>query len=235
MPAPADGSDIWVEATVEALAPLADPAKAGPMAAYLKGVAPCLGITTPQRRTSLRQAWSGLPALTEADLVHACHVLWGLPEREYQYAACDLITRHSRTLGAAFLAHPTERLLTTKPWWDTVDSLGSAAVAPIVARHPLLVDDMWRWLDSGNRWLVRAAIQHQRGLKGNTDVGLLLAMCEPFVADREFFIAKAIGWALRDVTRWQPDAVRQFVAEHPQLSAVARREAVRGLARSARP
>ncbi len=92
---------------------------------------------------------------------------------------------------------------------------------------------MWRWLDSGDRWLIRAAIQHQRGLKGHTDLDRLFAMCDRFAADREFFIAKAIGWALRDVTRWDAPAVQRFVDAHPDLSTVARREALRGLSRAA--
>ncbi len=235
MPPAAEGCDAWVDATVGALAPLADPQRAGPMAAYMKQISPFLGITAPQRRTALRTAWAGLPPLAEPELAGVCDALWALPEREYQYAACDLVARHSRDLGATFLVDPTERLITTKSWWDTVDSLGGAAVTPLVSRNPRLVDDMWRWLGSGNRWLIRAAISHQRGLRARTDVDLLLAMCEPFVADREFFIAKAIGWALRDVSHWQPEAVQAFVEDHPGLSAVARREAVRGLDRSARP
>jgi 3-methyladenine DNA glycosylase AlkD len=233
--AAAPAGAAWVEATVEALAPLADPERAAPMARYLKGVAPFLGIGTPARRAALRTAWSRLPRLGESDLIDACDDLWQLPEREYQYAACDLIARHSRVLSRAFVGNPTERLLVTKPWWDTVDSLGTCVISPVVSRHVELVDLMWQWLESGDRWLVRAAIQHQRGRHQDTDTALLLAMCEPFVADREFFIAKAIGWALRDTARWYPDDVRRFVDAHPDLSAVARREAVRGVARSARP
>ena len=59
-------------------------------------------------------------------------------------------------------------------------------------------------------------------------------MCDRYADDREFFIAKAIGWALRDVTRWAPESVQRFVDEHPDLSAVARREATKGLARARR-
>ena len=163
-----------------------------------------------------------------------CAALWELPEREYQYAACDLIAKRSGTLSAGFLPNVTQNLLMTKPWWDTVDSLGSAAVSPLVERHHL-VDLMWSWMDSGDRWLVRAAVQHQRGLKERTDVDRLFAMCDQVASDREFFIAKAVGWALRDTTSFAPTEVQAFVDDHPQLSAVARREAVRGLARSARP
>lgn len=225
----------WIEATASALAPLACAPNATAMRSYMKDVAPFLGVTTPERRRAERSAWSGLAPLDPAGVSDVALALWALPEREYHYAACDLIGRHARVLPGGFVADPVQDLLTDKPWWDTVDSLGSTAVTPIVARHPHLVDLMWSWLDSGDRWLIRAAIQHQRGLKEQTDVARLIAMCDRFAADREFFIAKAIGWALRDVTRWDPAAARRFVDDHPDLSPVARREAVRGLDRQSRP
>ena len=123
-----------------------------------------------------------------------------------------------------------QSLLTDRPWWDTVDSLGTAVITPLVQRYPEQVALMWTWWDSGDRWLIRAAIQHQRGLRERTDVDRLLAMCDQHADDREFFVAKAIGWALRDLARWDPDAVRVFLAAHPGLSRVAAREAERGLA-----
>lgn len=225
----------WTRATVEALVPLASPSAADAMAAYMKQVAPFLGVAAPPRRRAQRQAWAALPAPSEAEVTLAVQGLWALPEREYHYAACDLIASATPRLSAAFVPDVVEGLLVDTPWWDTVDGLGTAAVTPLVARHPDLVPLMWSWLDSGDRWLIRAAVQHQRGLRDRTDVDRLLAMCDRVADDREFFIAKAVGWALRDVTSWHPDAVRSFVDEHPGLSAVARREALRGLARSARP
>ncbi len=128
------------------------------------------------------------------------------------------------------MIHPTEHLIVTKPWWDTVDALGTAVVSPVVARNRSLVGQMWRWLESGDRWLVRAAIQHQRGRGQATDIALLLAMCEPYAAEREFFIAKAIGWALRDTARWYPEAVRAVRrrASGPQRRGPARGRQGRG-------
>jgi 3-methyladenine DNA glycosylase AlkD len=229
------GSAAWVDATIDALSPLADPHKAIPMAAYMKDVAPFLGITTPERRAALKAAWADLGPIDEPTVGRVARELWSLPEREYQYAACDLIDRQRRRLSAGFLVNPIQQLITEKPWWDSVDSLGNAAVSPVTARHPELIDVMWEWLGSGDRWLIRAAIQHQRGRRAETDFDLLYAMCDRFVADREFFIAKAVGWALRDATRWDRTGVQAFVDAHPDLSSVARREAVRGLARSGRP
>ena len=220
----------WVDATVAALAPLADPERAGPMAAYMKDVAPFLGIATPERRRALRAAWAGSDGLDVTATADVVRALWALPEREYQYAACDLLAREQRRLPGGFLLDPVQELLTDRPWWDTVDSLGTSVVTPLVQRHAEQVDLMWRWWDSGDRWLIRAAIQHQRGLKEQTDLDRLFGMCDRYAGDREFFVAKAIGWALRDATRWNPDAVQRFLDRHADLSAIARREAERGLA-----
>ena len=227
-------AQAWVDATVAALTPLACAADAAAMQRYMKDVAPFLGIRTPDRRHAQRAAWSGLRHLDPGDIATAASTLWSLPEREYQYAACDLLARERRRLPGSFLADPVQELLTDRPWWDTVDSLGTAVITPLVQRHPERVDLMWQWWDSGDRWLIRAAIQHQRGLKERTDLDRLLTMCDRYAAEREFFIAKAIGWALRDVTAWDPGAVQAFVDSHPDLSAVALREARRGLDRAAR-
>ena len=227
--------EVWLEATVTALVPLANPARAAPMAAYMKAVAPFLGISTPMRRSALAAAWKPLPPLAEPEVVAVAEALFRLPEREFQYSAIDLLAKRSLSLSSAVVPDVAEVLITTKPSWDTVDAVGSAVVTPLVARNPDLVDLMWRWLLSGDRWLVRAALQHQRGRKERTDLERLFAMCDEVASDREFFIAKAVGWALRDVTNWDPRTVQSFVDDHPYLSTVARREAAKGLARSVRP
>ncbi len=225
-------ASTWIDATVAALAPLAHADDAAAMRAYLKDVSPFLGIKAPPRRAAQRAAWQDLPPLNPEQVGTVVEGLWALPEREYQYAACDLLARRSRWLDGSFVVDPVERLLQDRPWWDTVDALGTSTITPLVDRHPEQVATMWRWLDSGDRWLIRAAIQHQRGRKDTTDLDRLFTMCDRFAADREFFIAKAIGWALRDVTRWDAPAVRRFVDRHPDLSPVARREALRGLSRA---
>lgn len=225
----------WVTATQSALAPLANPKAAQEMQWYMKDVAPFLGIYSTPRRAAQKAAWAALPALDADGVREVCVTLWSQPERDYQYAASDLMARRIKDLPGDFVVNPIEALLQDRPWWDTVDSLGSAAITSLVTRNQHLVDDMWRWWDSGDRWLIRAAIQHQRGLKDATDVPRLIAMCDRYAEDREFFIAKAIGWALRDLSAIDRSAVQSFLDRHPGISAVARREALKGLARPARP
>lgn len=222
----------WVDAIAAALEPLACPTNAITVRAYMKDVAPFLGIKTPARRAAVRAVVADQPVPSPETLREIVELLWEEPAREFQYAACDVLTRYQRTLPAEFLVDPVQSLVTDKPWWDTVDSLGSAVISPLTIHYPTLESLMWQWCESSDRWLIRAAIQHQRGRKEATDTDLLFAMCTPHLEDREFFIAKAIGWALRDTTRWFPHEVAQFVTANPQMTAVARREAQRGLDRA---
>ena len=130
-----------------------------------------------------------------------------------------------------FLAEHVEYLITHKSWWDTVDGLGSAAVSPLTDKYGCekLIE---KWNKSSNIWLNRAAIQHQRGRKFETDVKLILRYCHEHADSKEFFIVKAIGWALRDIAKISPREVRTFLRDHPDLGRVAVREAERGLGRS---
>jgi 3-methyladenine DNA glycosylase AlkD len=219
----------------DALRPLADPDRAAPMAAYLRDQFPFLGIPTPQRAAALRAAWAGIGAPSEGELTEGALALWALPEREFQYAACDLLTRWIGTttraagIGPGFLADGVRQLITTASWWDSVDALRSAAVGPLVAAHPQLRSVMSGWVELDDRWLVRSAIIHQLGYGDATDADLLFALCARRAGDREFFVAKAIGWALRTYARRRPDAVREFVGRHSELTPLARREALKHL------
>lgn len=221
-------------ATAEALLGLRDPERARAMQSYMKDVAPFLGIPAAARRQAQTRVWRGLPdPRTAADVRRASRLLRRRPEREFSYAAAELTGRWQNLLEAGDVAGEVRAALTHVPWWDTVDLLGSQAVTPLVRRFPETVAVMWEWNASPDQWLVRASIQHQRGLGHLTDIGLLLALCEPHIRDRRFWVSKAVGWALRDTCRIDPVAVRDFVAAHPDLSNVAHREAERGLKRVA--
>lgn len=210
------------------LRPLADSERAQGAFAYMKGVAPFLGITAADRRKALKQAWRGLPTPSSQELGETALALMNMKEREFHYAAYDLVAWNSKVCDEDFLSTFGARLLTTKPWWDTVDGLETAMVSPLMRRFH---DDelMDEWSESGDPWLIRAAIGHQRGWKNATDIDRVLQLCHDHWQDREFFIAKAIGWALRDLARMQPSAVRKFLDARDTTNKVAIREANRGL------
>jgi 3-methyladenine DNA glycosylase AlkD len=194
------------------------------MQAYMKDISPFLGVRTPARRALGKKIFSQLDDPSSEELGKTARALWALPYREYKYLACDMISRFISEADKRFLSDHVEFLLTKKSWWDTVDSLGSAAVSPLTLKYPSIAL-MNRWNKSSNMWLNRAAIQHQRGRKGDTDVPLLLKYCDDHSGNHEFFIAKAIGWALRDLARLDRSTVNRFLQSHPELDRIAVREA----------
>jgi 3-methyladenine DNA glycosylase AlkD len=192
--------------------------------AYMKDIAPFLGVKTPERRKLFKEIFKELPMPTSKELGETSRALWKLREREYHYAACDLIDFFLESADKSFLKDHVEYLITQKSWWDTVDTLGSVAISPLTIKYPS-ISLMRSWNKSSNMWLNRAAIQHQRGRKTNTDIPLLLEFLDAHADESEFFIAKAIGWALRDLSRVNNSAVKKFLKAHPELNRVAVREA----------
>jgi 3-methyladenine DNA glycosylase AlkD len=192
--------------------------------AYMKDIAPFLGVKTPERRKLFKEIYRELPVPTSKELGETARGLWKLREREYHYAACDLIDFFIESADKTFLKDHVEYLISQKSWWDTVDTLGSVAISPLTIKYPS-VALMRSWNKSSNMWLNRAAIQHQRGRKTNTDIPLLLEFLDTHASESEFFIAKAIGWALRDLSRVNNSEVKKFLKAHPELNRVAVREA----------
>jgi len=207
-----------------ALQPLADAGRAGAMAAYMKGKFAFLGIQTPARRQAtlpIMRTFTGNP-------VGAARELWALPEREYQYVAVDLLRRQNKRLVAIDLP-VLEALVQDKSWWDIVDGL-APTIGAIVAREPQQVCRMDALIRAPDFWLRRVALLHQLDWKENTDEPRLFDYCLYCADDREFFIRKAIGWALRQYARTNPVAVRHFLATNRErLSGLSFREAAKHL------
>lgn len=211
------------------LARVADPGRAPAMAAYMKHVAPFLGVSAPARRTATR-AWirSVDPGPDAVDLLSIAGRLVGAPERELSYVAVDLVDRHRRRLPGSALG--TLRALALQvPWWDTVDSW-----AGVIGRTALMRPG-WdltiaAWADDDELWARRIALVFQVGRREAIDLDLLLAACRANLAERDFFLRKGIGWALRDAARTHPDAVRAFVAANrDRMAGLSVREATKHL------
>jgi len=200
----------------------ANPTEAMPMAKYMRDQFPFLGIKTPTRRTLLKTfvAAHGLPALTELEAI--LKDLWALPEREYQYSALTLLDKFAKKLPAEFVA-VLEYLITHKSWWDTVDSLAGHSVAVHFKRYPQVRDaTVAVWRASDNFWLRRTTLIFQLSYKADTDVNLLFSLINENLDSDEFFIQKAIGWALREYSKTDADAVVEFIKMTPLPSLSAR-------------
>ncbi|MBO9523787.1 MAG: DNA alkylation repair protein [Nocardioidaceae bacterium] len=212
-----------------ALARLADPERAAGNNAYLKvaenGGLAMIGIRRPDVR---RQARTLGKDRDEDDLLAAAALLWDeATHREQRYAAQDLLgMRWAR--GRLELLEVHERHVVEGAWWDLVDETAHR-IADLVLAHPEAMGAVLReWSTAEDRWLRRVSVIGQLGLRDRIDLDLLAATIEPNRDDPEFFVRKAIGWALREVARWNPDWVRDYVGSH-ELSPLSRREALKHL------
>jgi len=208
----------------------ADGGRAPAMAAYMKGQFEFFGIDTPRRR-ALTRGWLADFGRQpdEAVLLQVAEALWRLPQRECQYAACDLLARHAARLGPTSLAR-LAKLADSKAWWDTVDTLAAKVFGTLADRHPELEDAIAGWAGADSHWLRRVAILYQLGRGSATDTQRLAHVVDANLAERDFFIRKAIGWALRQYARTDPAWVRAYLASRgPRLSPLSRREAAKHL------
>ncbi|MCQ9179142.1 DNA alkylation repair protein [Streptomyces sp. IBSBF 2953] len=222
-------ADAVLERLTTAYAGAADPARAAAMRAYMKDVAPFLGLPTPDRRALSRAVLAGTPRPTEADCTAIALRCWALPHREYHYFAVDYLRRHSGRLSSAFLP-VARRLITTTSWWDTVDLLAAHVVGALVAADPGLTADMDDWIVDEDLWVARTALLHQLRHKERTDADRLFAYCLRQSGHPDFFVRKAIGWCLREYAKTDPDAVRAFlVRERGRFAPLTVREALKNM------
>lgn len=224
--APEDPLPLTAE-VLEALEGRADVDRAAAMRAYMRDQFPFLGVPTPERRRLSKPLLVAVRRAPSADAVAVVDRLWSRPEREFRYVGADVTRAAARRWEPQRLAD-LRRWVTTDSWWDTVDSL-AVSVGDLVTAHPALADEMDRWIEDRDIWVARVALLHQLGWKDRVDLDRLFGYCTRRGSDREFFIRKAIGWALRDAARTHPDEVRDFVGAHPELSGLSRREALKHL------
>ncbi|WP_405875074.1 DNA alkylation repair protein [Streptomyces sp. NBC_00005] len=222
-------ADTVLERLTATYAAAADPERAVSMRAYMKDVAPFLGLTTPVRRALSRTVVEGLPRPAEADCTAIALRCWQLPEREYHYFAVDYLRRHARACSSGFLP-VTRHLVATVSWWDTVDALAAHVVGALVEADPKLTADMDAWIGDDDLWIARTALLHQLRYKERTDTERLFTYCLRQSGHPDFFIRKAIGWCLREYAKTDPEAVRTFLErERGRFAPLSVREALKNI------
>lgn len=216
----------FTTAVVNVLTPAVKPENAGPMRAYMKNRYDFLGIKSPERAGLLRPLFSRDNLPSENEIGPVIHELWNLPEREFQYAAMELFSRYNRQVRESWIDHYAY-MITEKSWWDTVDFIAATLAGNYFQRFPGKIPGITgQWMDSGNIWLQRSCLLFQLKYKQQTDTLLLASFIKPLASSKEFFIAKAIGWALREYSKTDPDWVREFVKDQP-LQSLSRKEALK--------
>lgn len=227
-------ADQFVQEIRSSLQLNANPEHASAMRAYMRDQFDFLGIKTPLRRKLLAQVVKpiGKSKFSAPEVLQLADLLWQLPQREYQYIAVDLLAQHKKILRLQDVSALIQ-LAQKKSWWDSVDGL-AAVIGDIVfltRAHSLDAQDtMDQALHHSSMWVRRIAMTHQLGWRLQTDTARLFSYALQLAAEEDFFIRKAIGWALRDYARWQPDQVRDFVTAHQiHFSALSVREALKHL------
>ncbi|MEA2064471.1 MAG: DNA alkylation repair protein [Gemmatimonadota bacterium] len=209
---------------------LADPEKAAPMAAYMKTDMPFYGVQSGERRQIARQAMQRFPVESRAAYEDAVLDLWRQPHREEKYIAVTLARLHRKFIGLGSIAL-YERLIREGAWWDFVDEAAVHLVGSALKACP---EELWpvidRWIEDRDMWIRRTALLCQNRHKKRTDGKRLFRYCLARSPEGEFFIRKAIGWALREYSKSEPEAVQQFLlANKDKLSALSFKEAARRL------
>jgi len=202
------------------------------MAAYMKTQMPFYGIQKPARVPVLREMKKRFPPQTRRDYETAVLALWRLPHREEKYAALEFAALWPDFVTAASLAL-YEKLIREGAWWDLVDPAATALVGRALRKErPTVRQAMDKWIDDEDFWIRRAALLSQIGHKEKTNQRQLFRYCLRRAHEEEFFIRKAIGWALRDYSYTAPEAVRSFLLNHrDRLSGLSFREGAKQLAR----
>lgn len=221
---------VLIGAVRAALRGAAQPDLAGPMQAYMKSATPYLGVRVPAVRALTRAEARLRPFATADDLADTVLDLWRAADyREERYAAIALLdTPRARRLRDPGLLGTLRELIVTGAWWDYVDELAHRVGDLLRGWPPEIRPALLTWTRHDDRWLRRASIICQLGARDRVDVGLLTAAIEASIGETDFFVRKAIGWALRDYARTDPAWVRSFARTH-ELSPLSRREALRHL------
>lgn len=201
----------------------ADPAAAAAMSDYMRGKFIFYGIAAPKRRALYRDFLKAEKKNGAVDYVFLDRC-WADEHREFQYVVFDYLTALE-----SFLTYDDifvmEKYVRTKQWWDTIDFFDEI-IGGIGLRDGRVNGLMLDWSLDGDFWVRRIAIDHQLGRKEKTDAALLEKIIVNNIGSKEFFVNKAIGWALRDYSKTNPAWVKDFLSRHGgEMSKLSLREA----------
>lgn len=196
------------------------------MSKYMKGRFPFFGIKATERKSIQKDWLQSLPNdLTSEERRFILIELWQKEEREFHYVAIDWMNSWNKKLILESDADLLHWLITNHSWWDSVDAIASNYLGKFISKYPetgsKLIHD---WRNDGNMWLNRSCLIFQLKYGNSTDFELLKSLIQQYQPVKEFFIQKAIGWSLRQYSKYQPESVRVFI-EEIELKGLAMKEA----------
>jgi 3-methyladenine DNA glycosylase AlkD len=195
--------------------------------AYLLHQFEFYGIKTPLRRQICKAFYTTHPIKDHKTLTALVKECFAEPQRELHYFAIELVGFHKK-LWSKQTIPLIEWMITHNSWWDSVDSTNSAVISKYFLQFPEAIElTTSKWNQSPNKWLQRMSLLFQLTYKDKTDIALLSKYIEHTELEEDFFIRKAIGWALRAYAYTDPLWVKNFVKTHPSLSNLSKREALK--------
>jgi 3-methyladenine DNA glycosylase AlkD len=207
----------------------ANRALAIPMENYMKNKFNYFGIKTEDRRAILKTNWDNHKDEIKKNFRTICWELFIKKEREFHQCAIDILVKEIKKKYVIEDIQLIEKFLITNSWWDSVDTIAKYVVGGYLQQFPEeTFKIIERFSNSDTMWLNRTAIIFQLSYKEKTNFDLLKAECEKHKESKEFFIQKAIGWALRDYSRFNPSGVKEYV-NSTNLKPLSQREALRNI------
>jgi 3-methyladenine DNA glycosylase AlkD len=195
--------------------------------AYLLNQFEFYGIKTPLRREICKAFYKANPIKDHNELSTLIKECFAEPQRELHYFAIELLGHHKKMWSKKTLPL-IEWMIIHKSWWDSVDSTNSNVIGKFFLTYPELIEEYtYKWNRSSNKWLQRMSILFQLMYKEKTNTTLLTDYIEYCQFEEDFFIRKAIGWALRSYANTNAKWVILFIKAHPQLSNLSKREALK--------
>lgn len=197
------------------------------MKRYMRDQFDFYGIKAEPRKHFVKLTKLEFRAFTVEQKEYFVRQAWNQPQREWQLLALDFLTDVSKKAPVEFNQLYYDLIL-TKSWWDTVDGIASNLVGSLWKREAQIkIENFQDWIGHSNFWINRTAIIHQLKYGKETSASDLERSILPHIHSDEFFIRKAIGWSLRQYSRFNPHWVQDFVDEHPEMSGLSKREALK--------
>ena len=193
------------------------------MSSYMRNKFKFLGIKSPKRKEIFKEIFENFKNNKEIDKEFVLK-FFNKDYREFQYIAIDYLIKMKKYFLKDDIFFIKD-LIITKSWWDTVDLIASNLLGQICKKYPSLIDEqIVFWINDDNMWIRRSSIIFQLRYKENTNLEILQKSIESNIDDNEFFIQKAIGWALREYSKTDYKWVLNFINNH-NLSKLSKREA----------
>lgn len=202
----------------------ANPARAIQQAAYLKHNGKFFGLPKPLVDVCILSVYKTHIITSEQELIVIITLLWQKEQREFHYTAMTLAYKYKKLWSTRMLSI-FESMIRSQPWWDTADTIASRLVGSLIQKYPELITQMDLWIKDDFLWIRRSALLSQLFFKEKTDYDRLFAYIKLTAHEKDFFIRKAIGWVLRQYSKTNSLAIKEFINDNKyQLSTLSIKE-----------